>query len=614
MCYDPVDHYVVLFGGLGDSARALNSTWTFAGGTWSNITSTAGTSPSARDGMDMTYDASDHYILAFGGVNSITPTNDTWAFVGGRWHQLAVTGAPSYPEWVGMAYDSADAYVLLLGMFNSDLGQAELTYTYHGGVWTPVTSGNNSTLSPEPSLREQFALTYDAHDGYILLFGGFVDGSARILGDTWVFSAGKWSNITATLITSPSPRYGAQVAYDDTSGDVILFGGSPRFGGNGTPITELNDTWSFVGGAWTNKTPTQSPVGVYAAGFANDSFDSGVLLFGGIFQRTGFGIINDTWIWSVAPPLAGVSIANAPPAPEPLSPTNFTVSFKGGVAPLNYDWLFGDGGESTSMSPTHVYSTVGFYLVQLWLNDSAGHLAHVSLRVHVFIPLTITSIDATPNPAILDSPVNFSANVIGGNPPYTYSWTFGDGGVGGNLSSITHIYSTNGPFISEVTVADAAGDAIHAELNISIMLQAIAGSSVGSGTSSLMVSFVGQAEGGIPPYAYSWNFGDGSISTEQNPSHTYALSGHFAVVLTVTDGRGNRSMSTLAIQVGEYSAASGMGSSWYIEFVVAGGIAMIVAGAWGASSFYKRSQRREGEKWIEELTDEKEPSIMDRSR
>ncbi len=44
--------------------------------------------------------------------------------------------------------------------------------------------------------------------------------------------------------------------------------------------------------------------------------------------------------------------------------------------------------------------------------------------------------------------------------------------------------------------------------------------------------------GGIEPYAYLWEFGDGETSTEENPSHSYDNSGYYTVSLTVTDDRG----------------------------------------------------------------------------
>ena len=44
--------------------------------------------------------------------------------------------------------------------------------------------------------------------------------------------------------------------------------------------------------------------------------------------------------------------------------------------------------------------------------------------------------------------------------------------------------------------------------------------------------------------SYNWNFGDGAISTAQNPSHTYAAGGTFTVTLSVTDNQGAQSAPT----------------------------------------------------------------------
>src|SRR5208283_1606244 len=41
------------------------------------------------------------------------------------------------------------------------------------------------------------------------------------------------------------------------------------------------------------------------------------------------------------------------------------------------------------------------------------------------------------------------------------------------------------------------------------------------------------------PTAWSWNFGDGSTSTLQNPAHTYAKVGNFTVSLIATNAGGS---------------------------------------------------------------------------
>jgi glucose/arabinose dehydrogenase/PKD repeat protein len=67
---------------------------------------------------------------------------------------------------------------------------------------------------------------------------------------------------------------------------------------------------------------------------------------------------------------------------------------------------------------------------------------------------------------------------------------------------------------------------------------AVAAGSPTSGLAPLTVSF-SSAGSGDPegqPITYRWDFGDGTTSTQANPSHTYASSGRYTVRLTTSDG------------------------------------------------------------------------------
>jgi PKD repeat protein len=49
--------------------------------------------------------------------------------------------------------------------------------------------------------------------------------------------------------------------------------------------------------------------------------------------------------------------------------------------------------------------------------------------------------------------------------------------------------------------------------------------------------------------SYSWNFGDGTSSTQANPSHIYNTVGSFTATLTVTDNGGATNSSSIVITV-----------------------------------------------------------------
>jgi len=49
--------------------------------------------------------------------------------------------------------------------------------------------------------------------------------------------------------------------------------------------------------------------------------------------------------------------------------------------------------------------------------------------------------------------------------------------------------------------------------------------------------------------SWNWNFGEGAISSEQNPVHTFAETGNYEVTLTVTDSEGLSSTETMMVSV-----------------------------------------------------------------
>ena len=58
---------------------------------------------------------------------------------------------------------------------------------------------------------------------------------------------------------------------------------------------------------------------------------------------------------------------------------------------------------------------------------------------------------------------------------------------------------------------------------------------------------------GLDIVQWSWNFGDGSSSDEQNPNHTYANAGSWNVSLTVTDSKGNTDTMNREVVIGGFA-------------------------------------------------------------
>jgi len=64
------------------------------------------------------------------------------------------------------------------------------------------------------------------------------------------------------------------------------------------------------------------------------------------------------------------------------------------------------------------------------------------------------------------------------------------------------------------------------------------------------VTFVGAATGGVAPYSYVWNFGDGSQAFGQTQTKTYTTTGAKTVTLRITDSNGTQATRTITLNNG----------------------------------------------------------------
>jgi Galactose oxidase, central domain len=209
--------------------------------------------------------------------------SDTWMFKDNLWTQLSPPVSPSARWGAGIAYDAADGYVVLFGGYCEGTTTCNDTWAFKAGQWTEL----SPALSPSP--REYPAMTYDSESGDVLLFGGG-NGGSTVYSDTWTFKGGQWSQSSPSV--SPSARAGASLVDDTADGYLVMFGGTTNY----TCVCGLGDTWKFADGDWTEPSPANGPSSRYSYSFAYDPAIGAALLFGGWNANGGCGNnTDDTW-------------------------------------------------------------------------------------------------------------------------------------------------------------------------------------------------------------------------------------------------------------------------------------------------------------------------------
>jgi len=206
----------------------------------------------------------------------------------------------------------------------------------------------------------------------------------------------------------------------------------------------------------------------------------------------------------------------------------------------SYEWDFGDGNTATGPTPSHTYLVSGDYPVVLTVIDDDGDSDSDSTLASVNSP-PVADAGGPYNAEVgEDLQLDGSGSADSDGSITGYDWDFGDGNTGVGVSP-SHTYSGEGEFTVTLTVIDDAGSVDTASSSVSVVNPDVvvdAGGPYAAQTGELIV-FSGSASEGKPPYTFSWDFGDGNTSDEQNPEYIYVNPGTFTVTLMVVDRNGD---------------------------------------------------------------------------
>lgn len=232
------------------------------------------------------------------------------------------------------------------------------------------------------------------------------------------------------------------------------------------------------------------------------------------------------------PPTSAFSIS------ELIGCSPLTVTFNNVSTDANfYSWDFGDGNFSTEENPMHEFITT----------SSTPQLFEVTLTVQnnlLCAHEVVNTILVSPSPVVgftfpqsticnLPSIIPFTNTSLNAD---SYFWDFGAIGTS-NLTNPAITFDNEGiyPFTLSANNQYGCSSVLEDVISIDEPITSSFEANITEGCIPLSISFNNSSENGND---YVWDFGDGSTSLIENPTHIFETPGLFSVSLTVLSNNG----------------------------------------------------------------------------
>ena len=350
------------------------------------------------------------------------------------------------------------------------------------------------------------------------------------------------------------PNTGGNGSNDTPQGYLIEFGGYPD-----DPLLQLSATIDLYVNTLTFKT------GVIAAICQGESL---------MLNQPDINPVPATYSWSPAGLLSNAALANPVATPSanttfivrasrgscidsalfivPVNPKpkvlfsidsikcygyNLDVAYMGDANPAitNFMWVFGGDtiAYGTGRSGINIPLGVNQSKRNLTLKvEQYGCVNSDSIRnIHVIPSLNPWTVDNS----LLCLPESFAFSVTNPDPAVRYEWNFGDGGKGTGTNP-THHYQQSGHYDIQLTVTNTQNCS-----NTALIKEMVHAAPVPlaafSMTDSIVYNYqptVSFFNNSVGAYTLLWNFGDGTISGDENPVHNYEVPGYKKVFLKVS--------------------------------------------------------------------------------
>jgi PKD repeat protein len=432
-------------------------------------------------------------------------------------------------------------------------GEYEVTLTVsNGGAPNTITKTGFITVYDAPTVD----FSFDVTTGCAPLSVNFQDKSSTPSGSIgnwfWVFGDGGTSQSgNPTYVFQQSGSYTVSLKARDQHGCestktvesvIIVKGPNTAFSPSVTAVCTLPATFTFndsttgtgaITYEWNfgdGQTSTEaSPAHTYSNAGSYDVVLS---------SRDETGCERSTTHKIFAGNEGGVQFTTSPDPVCPGRPVKFTATSTDPIA--SYLWTFGNGKTSTEISPETTYGEAGDHQVMLkaqMLNHECPSIVTQAVDIlQPAVPIIVKSIDCNMN-ATFVSASKFATHV---------EWYVEDVLVSKSIKFISPIH-LQGEQRVRLVAFNAADCEYATEEVVTLVRTPLANFSPKelytckpdkvplAGCAPFTVNFVNESEATSGTTTYQWVFGDGSSSTETNPTHVFTAKGTYQVTLKASN-------------------------------------------------------------------------------
>ncbi|WP_299437836.1 PKD domain-containing protein [uncultured Aquimarina sp.] len=223
---------------------------------------------------------------------------------------------------------------------------------------------------------------------------------------------------------------------------------------------------------------------------------------------------------------------------------------------LTYSWDFGNGDTATGIITSYDFTQIGDQIVTLTVSDVDGKTDSTTITINVLDPnqAPVAQFIADNNVGIAPITINFDASDSNDpdNDTLTYTWDFGNGDVGSGVST-SYEYIEPGIYEVKLVVTDGKlEDTITKTITITsdqLIVDFTADKTSGVGPLTVNFDASGSSDPLGNPLTYSWDFGDGSMTTGIIASHVFTNIGSYLVTLSINNGVGQTAIKSIEISV-----------------------------------------------------------------